>query len=66
MNKCNDCGLIFEDAKFFEIGSGRDYTEWQGCPNCKSEDYSEYDEGFEAFNSTQRCPHEKVGWEDEE
>jgi len=59
MYKCNECGFIFEDAD-------RTDNEEEICPECGLEDFSNYDEGYEAYNSTQRCPHEKVGWEDEE
>ena len=59
MKKCEQCGHIFEDPDFDEK------LEIDVCPECGSEDFSEYDEGYEAYNSTQREPHEKSGWEDE-
>lgn len=49
--KCNDCGAIFEHPF---TKSNLDQEEYKCCPECNSEDYSAYDEGQEAYDSTQR------------
>ena len=47
MYKCNDCEVIFDDPYC-------NADEELCCPECHSLDYSEYDEGYEAYNNTQR------------
>jgi hypothetical protein len=59
MKICNECDTIFEEPRRLEE------FDCDVCPQCLSEDISEYDAGYEAYNATQRCPHEKAGWEDE-
>ena len=59
MYECNDCGEIFEDPEFYDIG----LVEWKGCPNCKSEDYSVIQGDLCLLGD--KCPHEKTGWEDD-
>lgn len=54
--KCNDCGAIFEHTKeyVYDDSNGNDVVDHEGCPECGSDDYSVYDEGQEAYDSTQR------------
>ena len=58
MKICRNCDATFEDSSLIYDEEHDCYC----CPDCGEEVCDEYDEGWEAYNATQREREERDDW----